>query len=59
MVTMSLRLSASATPTEPVGFGGADGMPPQEAQEPSAMTAAALAAASCVSSKEVRPPILE
>ena len=56
---MSLRPSASATPTEPVGFGGVEGIPPQEAHEPSAITAAAPAAASRVSSSEVWPPILQ
>ena len=42
MVTTGLP-STLATPEAPVGFGLVDGMPPHEAQEPIAITAAASA----------------
>jgi hypothetical protein len=45
------------TPTAPVGFGSADGMPPQEAQEPIAMIAPAFPPISFAISTAVRPPI--
>src|SRR5208282_6430787 len=38
--------TTESTPTAPVGFGSADGTPPQEAQQPIAITAAACAATS-------------
>ena len=56
----------SATPAEPVGLESApeiegivEGMPPQEAQEPMAITAAASAAHSLTMSIAVWPPILQ
>jgi len=53
MFTMGLLRSTSETPTAPVGFGAAEGMPPQDAQEPMAMTAAARPAISFVNSTAV------
>ena len=49
----------SETLEAPVGFGPVDGMPPQEAQEPMAITAAASAAHSFSRSIAVWPPILQ
>src|SRR5512141_3281683 len=48
--------SIRGTPTASVGFGSADGMPPQEAQEPIAMTAPAFPPISFAISMAVRPP---
>ena len=53
MLTMGLLRRTSETPEAPVGLGAAEGMPPQEAQEPMAMTAAARPAISFVSSSAV------
>ncbi len=44
--TMGLPEITASTPTAPVGFGSAEGTPPQEAQEPIAITAAAFEATS-------------
>ncbi len=49
----------SATGLAPVGFGDVDGMPPHDAHEPIAITAAASAAHSLTSSIAVLPPILQ
>ncbi len=49
----------SATGLAPVGLGDVDGIPPHEAHEPMAITAAASAAHSLTSSTAVLPPILQ
>src|SRR3954447_13575108 len=56
--TTGLFRTSASTPTAPVGLGPLDGMPPQEAQEPMAMTAAACAATSASKSVPLRPAIL-
>jgi hypothetical protein len=58
MVTTGLP-STWPTPDAPVGFGPVEGMPPQEAHEPMAITAAASAAHSLTISIAVRPPTLQ
>ena len=55
-VTTVLPLSAWGTPTAPVGLGDAEGMPPQEAQEPMAMMAAAFSATRVTVSMAFWPP---
>jgi len=47
----------SCAPTAPVGFGSADGIPPHEAHDPMAITAAALLPTSCRMSMAVLPAI--
>src|SRR3569623_2263846 len=59
MLTMGLSLTRSDTETAPVGIGLAFGLPPKDAQEPPAMTAAAPAAASFRMSTLERPPMQE
>ena len=57
MVTTVLPCRTSGAPLAPVGFGGVEGMPPQDAQEPMATIAPALLATSLTMSSAVRPAI--
>ena len=59
MVTTGLGARISGTPVAPVGLGGVEGMPPQAAQEPMAITAAAPSAHSLTRSRAVLPPTLQ
>ena len=56
LITLNLSPRTSWADTAPVGLGLADGMPPQEAQEPMAITAMALGAVSFKISITGRPP---
>ena len=56
MFTTGLSVMSLFTPTAPVGFGSAEGMPPQAAQEPMLMMAPALAETRFSVSMAVFPP---
>ena len=59
IVTTGLPRTSADAPTRRSGSGRVDGMPPHEAHEPIAMTAAASAAHSLTMSIAVLPPTLQ
>ena len=56
LITLNFSPRISWAPAAPVGLGVAEGQPPQEAQEPMAITAAAWGAVSLKISITGRPP---
>ena len=57
IVTTGIPSRISWAPTAPVGLGAAEGIPPQDAQDPIAITAPACEPTSLRISTAVRPPI--